>query len=60
MSKEKNKKKPKKIENLNMGVNEFGELTTTINLDEINEFLNQSVVDKKIVDDKKEKDKKAK
>ena len=60
MSKEKNKKKPKKIENLNMGVNEFGELTTTINLDEINEFLNQSVVDKKIVADKKGKDKKAK
>ncbi|MBL7817443.1 MAG: hypothetical protein JNL70_20725 [Saprospiraceae bacterium] len=58
-------KKPKKtgkkkteIGKFDMGINEFGELTTTINLDKINDFLNQNVSDKKLVE--KEETEKAK
>lgn len=52
-------KKKQKIEKLNMGINEFGELTTNINLDEINSFLNDTVEDKKLNEksDKKTKGK---
>ena len=39
-----------------MGINEFGELTTNINFDEINAFLNQNVDDKKL-NEKKSKPK---
>jgi hypothetical protein len=46
--KKKSDKKIKKIERLNMGINEFGELTSNINLDEINSFLNNTVEDKKL------------
>jgi hypothetical protein len=51
----KNKKAAKKkpVEKLNMGINEFGELTTNINLDEINDFLNKNVDDKKLNEKKK-------
>ncbi len=55
--KKKSDKKVKKIERLNMGINEFGELTSNINLDEINSFLNKNVDDKKL-NEKKNKDKK--
>lgn len=55
--KKKSDKKVKKIERLNMGINEFGELTSNINLDEINAFLNHNVEDKKL-NEKKTKDKK--
>jgi hypothetical protein len=55
--KKKSDKKVKKIERLNMGINEFGELTSNINLDEINSFLNNNVEDKKL-NEKKTKDKK--
>jgi hypothetical protein len=55
--KKKSVKKVKKIERLNMGINEFGELTSNINLDEINSFLNNNVEDKKL-NEKKTKDKK--
>jgi hypothetical protein len=55
--KKKSIKKVKKIEPLNMGINEFGELTSNINLDEINNFLNNNVEDKKL-NEKKTKDKK--
>ena len=55
--KKKSDKKIKKIERLNMGINEFGELTSNINLDEINSFLNNTVEDKKL-NEKKNKDKK--
>jgi hypothetical protein len=50
-------KKIKKVERLNMGINEFGELTSNINLDEINTFLNGTVEDKKL-NEKKNKAKK--
>ena len=49
-------KTPKKVERLNMGINEFGELTSNINLDEINTFLNANVEDKKLNEKKKKKD----
>jgi hypothetical protein len=55
--KKKSDKKIKKIERLNMGINEFGELTSNINLDEINSFLNNTVEDKKL-NEKKNKVKK--
>ena len=41
-------KKKKTVEKLNMGINEFGELTTNINLEEINNFLDKNVEDKKL------------
>jgi S-adenosylmethionine hydrolase len=51
----KNKKTTKKkpVEKLIMGINEFGELTTNINLEEINDFLNKNVDDKKLNEKKK-------
>ena len=64
MSEEKNKVKPpvkkkKPIKNLNVGINEFGELTSSIKFDDINAFLNDNVKDRKL-DEKKEKEKAAK
>lgn len=60
MSEEKNKvkavKKKKPIKNLNVGINEFGELTSSIKFDDINAFLNDNVKDRKL-DEKKEKEK---
>jgi hypothetical protein len=59
MPDDKNKKKPAKkqvkITKLDMGINEFGELTTSINLDDINSFLNNNVEDKKLNEQKKKK-----
>lgn len=59
-------KKPKKatkkktaIDKFDMGINEFGELTTTIKLDKINDFLNENVADKKLTE-KEEKERAAK
>lgn len=55
-------KKPKKsakkktsIDKFDMGINEFGELTTTVTLDKINDFLNDNVADKKLTE-KEEKE----
>jgi hypothetical protein len=54
-------KKPIKIDKFDMGINEFGELTTTIDLDKINNFLNKNVSDKKLTEkEEKEKAEKAK
>jgi hypothetical protein len=55
--KKKSEKKIKKIERLNMGINEFGELTSNINLDDINTFLNNNVEDKKLNEKSKQKPK---
>ncbi len=46
-------KKKKPVEKLNMGINEFGELITNIKLEEINEFLDNNVEDKKLNEKKK-------
>jgi hypothetical protein len=64
MSEEKNKSKVAKkqkpvIKNLNVGINEFGELTSNVRFDDINAFLNDNVKDRKL-DEKKEKEKKKK
>jgi hypothetical protein len=63
MSEEKNKikvaKKRKLIQNLNVGINEFGELTSSVKFDDINAFLNDSVKDRKL-EEKKELEKAAK
>ena len=54
-------KKSTKIDKFDMGINEFGELTTTIDLDKINNFLNKNVADKKLTEkEEKEKAEKAK
>lgn len=59
MSDEKKPKKPVKkktsIDKFDMGINEFGELTTTVTLDKINNFLNENVADKKLTE-KEEKE----
>lgn len=59
MSDEKKPKKPTKkktsIDKFDMGINEFGELTTTVTLDKINNFLNENVADKKLTE-KEEKE----
>jgi hypothetical protein len=54
-NKKKPAKKPVKITKLDMGINEFGELTTSVNLDDINSFLNNNVEDKKLNEQKKKK-----
>jgi hypothetical protein len=41
-------KKKKPIDKLSMGINEFGELKSNINLDDVNRFLNDNVDDKKL------------
>jgi hypothetical protein len=50
------KKKKPVIKNLNVGINEFGELTSSVKFDDINTFLNNTVQDRKL-DEKKEKEK---
>jgi hypothetical protein len=49
------KRKPV-IKNLNVGINEFGELTSSVKFDDINTFLNKTVQDRKL-EEKKEKEK---
>ena len=51
----------KDLEGLEIDVNSFGEVTTNLDIDKINEFLDDQVEDKKLVDRedlKKEKKKK--
>jgi hypothetical protein len=50
------KKQKPIIKNLNVGINEFGELTSSVKFDDINTFLNETVKDRKL-DEKKEKEK---
>jgi hypothetical protein len=52
-------KKKKPIKNLNVGINEFGELTSSVKFDDINAFLNANVKDRKL-EEKKEIEKAAK
>ena len=63
MSEEKKKvtpvKKKKPIKNLNVGINEFGELTSSVRFDDINAFLDANVKDRKL-EEKKELEKAAK
>ena len=49
----------KDLEGLDVGVNSFGEVTSNLDIDKINEFLNKNVEDKKLKErDEKEKKKK--
>ena len=49
--KRKTNKKPKVNEELtgfNIGINEFGEIRSNLNIDKLNDFLNKNVDDKKL------------
>ena len=56
MSKKKDKAdKPNvhdKLKGFDIKVNEFGEIVTNYNIDKLNEFLDENVEDKKLVDKK--------
>jgi len=46
------------LKGLNIRVNEFGEITTNISLEKINDFLDKNVIDKKLNEDEWEVKKK--
>jgi hypothetical protein len=48
------------LQGLSMGVNQFGELTTTISLERINHFLDKNVLDKKLNESEWQQQKKKK
>ncbi len=51
--KDKKDKKPRvnpELEGFELNIDSFGELTSTFNIDRINEFLNRNVEDKKLKD----------
>ena len=57
MSKKKNKQKPivhEEISGFDIKINEFGELTTNMKIDKINDFLKDKLVDKKLKNDSEE------
>ena len=55
------KKKPSKakvhdeLDGMNIKIDSFGELSSNMNIDKINEFLNKEVEDKKLNNEKKDK-----
>jgi hypothetical protein len=52
-NKEEEEEKPKvhpDLEGFDVKINSFGEIISTYDIDKINEFLNQKVVDKKLKD----------
>ncbi len=40
------------LEGLNIEINKFGELSSTMNIEKVNQFLNENVEDKKLKDQK--------
>jgi len=44
------------IKDFKIKINEFGEITSNMNVDKLNEFLNENVEDKKLKDREKELD----
>lgn len=53
MTKKKDKKKPKvnpELEGFDIKINTFGEITATMSIDKINDFLDKNVEDKKLID----------
>lgn len=53
MAKKKPQEKPKvakELEGLELNIDSFGEISKTLSIDKINEFLNQKVDDKKLRD----------
>jgi len=59
MAKKKDKAKVHKdLEGLNVKIDSMGELSSNLNIDKINEFLDKNVEDKKLNNDSKESSKK--
>lgn len=53
MAKKKSQEKPKvakELDGLELNIDSFGEISKTLSIDKINEFLNQKVDDKKLRD----------
>lgn len=50
----------KDLEGLDIKVNQFGEINSTLDLDKINSFLNQNVSDKKLIEKEETERKKKK
>ncbi|MEO9965186.1 MAG: hypothetical protein ABJF11_05335 [Reichenbachiella sp.] len=53
MSKNKKKTKPKvnsELDGFEVNINSFGEIKSTMKIDELNQFLNKNVEDKKLKD----------
>jgi hypothetical protein len=48
----------KDLDGLDMSVNQFGEIKTTLDFDKINEFLNKNVDDKKLREKNEKEEKK--
>ncbi len=44
---EKKDKTSKKLENFDIKINEFGEVITSIKIDDVNDFLDENLYDKK-------------
>lgn len=58
MAKQEKKKKRRSVhedlKGFEINVNPFGELESTLDIDSLNEFLNENVEDKKIIQDEEE------
>jgi hypothetical protein len=54
------KKKKEHLGKFDVGINEFGELTSTIKLEDINAFLDDNVADRKLAEKKEAEKKKTK
>jgi len=53
----KDKKQGKDLKNYNIKINEFGEIVSSMDVEQINEHLDENMDDKKLVDRKDSKDK---
>jgi hypothetical protein len=42
------------LKGFSIKINEFGEIKTSLPIERLNTFLNENVIDKKFIDDKKE------
>ncbi len=49
-NKEEKPKVHKNLDGFDMSVDKFGEITTNLNIDDLNKFLNKNVEDKKLKD----------
>jgi len=55
--KEKGKDKPKmhdELDGFQISINEFGQITSSFEVDKLNDFLNEHVADKKLYDSEEE------
>ena len=49
---DKDRQKPAKLNEMDIQVNELGQIERNFDIDKINQFLNENVPDKKFTDDK--------